>query len=142
MARLTRLSARDSLGAQGAQALVHDAALPLLDVIVSGEGRGWSGGRYCESEAGSRFRYTGHSERAANGSWHELRVDLDDPVTGLHAEVFYRLLTTGGAGRTGQPGGSGGGVRSLGGPGKPAGAAGAPGCAWRTGPRGRSRSSR
>ena len=111
-ARLTRLSARDSLGAQGAQALVHDAALPLLDVIVSGEGRGWSGGRYCESEAGSRFRYTGHSERAANGSWHELRVDLDDPVTGLHAEVFYRLLTTGGAGRTGQPGGSGGGVRS------------------------------
>ena len=39
MARLTRLSARDCLGAQGAQALVHDAALPLLDVIVSGEGR-------------------------------------------------------------------------------------------------------
>jgi hypothetical protein len=88
IARLTRLSARDPGGAPGAQALARDASLPLLDVVVSGEGRGWSGGRYCESEAGSRFRYTGHSERPTDGSWSELRVDLDDPVTGLHAEVF------------------------------------------------------
>jgi alpha-galactosidase len=92
MAKLTRLSAG------GAQALARDAALPLLDVIVSGEGRGWSGGRYCESEAGGRFRYAGHGERAVGGSWHELRVHLDDPVTGLHAEVFYRLLATSRAG--------------------------------------------
>ncbi len=105
MARLTRLSAREPRGAGSAQALARDASLPLLDVIVSGEGRGWSGRRYCESEAGSRFRYTGHSERAAGGPWHELRVDLDDPVTGLHAEVFYQFLATGGAG-------AGGGLRS------------------------------
>jgi alpha-galactosidase len=90
MARLTRLSA------PGAADLSNDAALPLLDVIVAGEGRGWSGGRYCESEAGSRFRYAGHSERAADRIWHELRVDLDDPVTGLRAEVFYRILAAGG----------------------------------------------
>jgi len=95
MARITRLSAA------GDQALSHDAALPLLDVIVSGEGRGWSGGRYCESQAGGRFRYAGHSERAA-GAWRELRVDLDDPETGLHAEVFYRLLA---AAAAGEPGG-------------------------------------
>jgi alpha-galactosidase len=92
MARLTRLSAA------GAPALTCDAALPLLDVIVNGEGRGWSGGRYCESEAGGRFRYSGHSERAAGGPWRELRVDVDDPETGLHAEVFYRVLATSGAG--------------------------------------------
>jgi len=91
MARLTRLAA------PGAEPLTRDAALPLLDVIVAGEGRGWSGGRYCESEAGSRFRYAGHSERAAGGPWRELIVSLDDPVTGLHAEVFYRTLATRGA---------------------------------------------
>jgi len=91
MARLTRLSA------PGAEALSSDAALPLLDVIVTGEGRGWSGGRYCESEAGARFRYAGHSERTVDGTWRELRVDLDDPVTGLRAQVFYRVLATGAA---------------------------------------------
>ena len=89
MARLTRLAA------PGAKPLSRDAALPLLDVIVTGEGRGWSGGRYCESQTGGRFRYAGHSERAA-GPWRELRVDLDDPVTGLHAEVFYLILDVAG----------------------------------------------
>ncbi|HTU73122.1 MAG TPA: hypothetical protein VMG38_06345, partial [Trebonia sp.] len=92
MARLTRLSAPGTAAPSG------DAALPLLDVIVAGEGRGWSGGRYCESEAGARFRYAGHNERAADGPWQELRVDLDDPVTELRAEVFYRVLDTSGAG--------------------------------------------
>jgi alpha-galactosidase len=93
MARLTRLAA------PGAADLTSDAALPLLDVIVAGEGRGWSGRRYCESEAGGRFRYAGHRERTVDGTgdsgWHELRVDLDDPVTGLHAEVCYRILAAG-----------------------------------------------
>ena len=30
---------------------------------------------------------------APRGPWRELRVDLDDPLTGLHAEVFFRVLT-------------------------------------------------
>ena len=30
-------------------------------------------------------------------SWRELRVDLADPVTGLRAEVFYRILVGQGA---------------------------------------------
>ena len=93
MARLTRLSA------PGAADLTSDAALPLLDVIVAGEGRGWSGRRYCESKAGGRFRYAGHHGRTVDGTGdgggHELRVDLDDPVTGLRAEVFYRILAAG-----------------------------------------------
>jgi alpha-galactosidase len=96
MARITRLAAGGS-GTPDAPA--PDSALPLLDVVVSGEGRGWSGTRYCESEAGARFRYAGHGERGADGPWRELRVDLDDPVTGLRAEVFYQVLVTGGTGR-------------------------------------------
>src|SRR5579863_5372171 len=91
MARLMRISA------PGLPGPLPDAALPLLDVVIAGEGRAWSGGRYCESEAGYRFRYAGHDERADGGPWRELRVDLDDPKTGLRAEVHYRLLTTNGA---------------------------------------------
>ena len=97
-----------------------DAALPLLDVVLAGEGRAWSGGRYCESEAAYRFRYAGHDVGQSDvGPWRELRVDLDDPVTGLRAEVHYRALAaTGPAARS------------------------APGSGWRTGAPGRSRSSR
>ena len=104
MARLVRLAAR---GTADPQDLLSDAGLPLLDVIVAGEGRGWSGGRYCESEAGHRFRYAGHGAGHRIGhSWQELRVDLDDPVTGLRAEVYYRILASGtGAAAAGGSGG-------------------------------------
>ena len=69
-----------------------DAALPLLDVVLAGEGKAWSGDRYCESEAGGRFRYVGHDRADLPGGWREVRVDLADPVSGLRAEVFYRVL--------------------------------------------------
>ena len=116
MARIIRLAARDApeppaappancrrpastagdclhdVGAQPA-----DAALPLLDVVLAGEGKAWSGDRYCESEAGGRFRYVGHDRADLPGGWRELRVDLADPVSGLRAEVFYRVLTGCGA---------------------------------------------
>jgi len=100
MARLMRLSA-PGLSIPGLAGPSPDAALPLLDVVIAGEGRAWSGGRYCESEAGYRFRYAGHEERADGGPWRELRVDLDDPKTGLRAEVRYRLLAANGAGGAG-----------------------------------------
>jgi alpha-galactosidase len=95
MARMTRLLAplRPQLRRSGSAA----AALPLLDIILAGEGRMWSGGRYCESVAGGRFRYTGHHEGSAGSSWRELRVDLTDPVTGLRAVVFYQILAGQGA---------------------------------------------
>ena len=106
MARIIRLAARDApeppartavelppdVGPQPA-----DAALPLLDVVLAGEGKAWSGDRYCESEAGGRFRYVGHEGADLPGGWRELRVDLADPVSGLRAEVFYRVLTGRGA---------------------------------------------
>jgi alpha-galactosidase len=83
MARLVRLAP------PGAE--INPAALPLVDVLLAGEGRLWSGRRYCESDAGGRFRYVSH----ALGD--ELRVDLADPLTGLRAEVFYRVAPGTGA---------------------------------------------
>src|SRR5450755_4982536 len=110
MARITGLTAPPSAGSSppataspapaagaAAPAASAGAALPLLDVVLAGEGKGWSGGRYCESEAGGRFRYVGHEEGGAAGPWRELRVDLEDPVTGLRAEVFFRVLIARGA---------------------------------------------
>jgi alpha-galactosidase len=78
MPRLTRLAAPG--------VPVSGAALPLVDVILTGEGKAWSGRRYCESQVGGRLRYAGHT------SGEELSVQLADPVTGLRAEVRYRPL--------------------------------------------------
>jgi alpha-galactosidase len=82
-----RISCLTALAPSAREATAAAPPLPLLDVIVTGQGRAWSGGRYCESEVGARLRYRGHAERAG-----ELRVDLADPVTGLGAEVSYRVL--------------------------------------------------
>jgi len=97
MARIVRLAPRsdqataaDRAGPPPSQPV--DAALPLLDVVLAGEGKAWSGDRYCESEAGGRFRYAGYQRSDLPGGWRELRVDLADPVSGLRAEVFYRVL--------------------------------------------------
>jgi alpha-galactosidase len=93
IARLTRLAAAPARS-PGTPAA---SGLPLADVVLAGEGRAWSGRRYCESAAGLRLRYLGHADHADPGGWHQLRVDLADPVTGLHAEVFYRVLAGQGA---------------------------------------------
>ncbi len=87
-ARITRLAVAGT-GSPG-------VGLPLVDVVLAGEGRGWSGHRYCESVAGGRLRYAGHDE-GTDGDWRLLRVDLADPVTGLLAEVHYRVLIGRGA---------------------------------------------
>src|SRR2546423_143686 len=74
----------------------HDAGpapgLPLVDLVVAGAGRSWSGSRYSESVAGRRLRYRDHEEQASAG-WRELQVGLEDPVTGLRATVSYQVLT-------------------------------------------------
>ena len=57
--------------------------------MVAGAGRSWSGSRYAESVVGQRLRYRGHDESGA-GPARRLRVDLEDPVTGLRAEVSYQ----------------------------------------------------
>ncbi|HUN38419.1 MAG TPA: glycoside hydrolase family 36 protein [Trebonia sp.] len=73
------------------------AGLPLVDVVLAGEGRSWSGSRYCESVTGARLRYVGHEDAADSPGWQLIRVDLRDPASGLRAEVFYRILTGRGA---------------------------------------------
>ncbi len=67
------------------------AGLPLVDVVMSGSGRAWSGGRYAESAVGGRLRYVGHEERG-DDLWRELRIGLEDVSTGLRADVVYRAL--------------------------------------------------
>ena len=101
-ARLTRLAAGPARAGAAAEATV---GLPLADIVLAGEGRAWSGRRYCESAAGPRMRYVGHEDQFASTAgertgWHQLRVDLENPVTGLRAEVFYRALAGGGTVRT------------------------------------------
>jgi alpha-galactosidase len=66
--------------------------VPLADIVVAGEGRSWSGGRYAESVVGRRLRYRDHEEQV-RGAWRRLQVRLDDPVTGLRATVVYELLS-------------------------------------------------
>ena len=100
MARIIRLAASTAWEPPTGSAIEPrpaDAALPLLDVVLAGEGKAWSGDRYCESEAGGRFRYLGHDRADLPGGWRELRVDLADPVSGLRAEAFYRVLAGQGA---------------------------------------------
>ncbi len=70
--------------------------LPLADIIIAGAGRSWSGSRYAESVVGRRLRYLGHEE-GAEGQWRQLRIELEDPLTGLRAEVFYQVLVGRGA---------------------------------------------
>lgn len=98
VARLSCLSAR---GSDGVSAVSDEErlssiepramGLPLLDVVVAGSGRNWSGRRYSESVVGGRMRYVGSSEQDV-GAWRELRVELADPATGLAATVIYEVL--------------------------------------------------
>ena len=92
-ATLARLAAGGGPEAGAAQ------GLPLVDVIVAGAGRSWSGSRYAESVVGHRLRYLDH-EQDADHEWRQLRIELEDPATGLRAEVFYQVLTGRGAVRS------------------------------------------
>ena len=85
--------------ARAADDVARSAGLPLVDVLVSGSGRAWSGRRYVESVVGSRLCYVDHDEHV-RGPWRELRVGLQDPVTGLRADVLYLFLEGGGVVRS------------------------------------------
>ena len=78
-ARLVGLGAAD-------QSAAH---LPLVEVTAVGHGRQWSGNRFIATEIGSRLRYRSHQSKR-EGDWHTLAVALEDPDTGLVAEVVYR----------------------------------------------------
>jgi alpha-galactosidase len=89
--RLTRLGPGGAAGAGAGDT----PALPLADVVLAGDGRAWSGRRYCESAAAARLRYAGHQHRDGHDHgrpWRQVRVDLADQDRGLRAEVTYRVL--------------------------------------------------
>jgi alpha-galactosidase len=92
-ARLTRLSPRapaaESSGSEPLSGPPPGPGLPLVDIVVAGEGRSWSGSRYTESVVGRRLRYLDHEDSGA-GRARRLRVELEDPVTGLHAELYIQ----------------------------------------------------
>ncbi len=68
-----------------------DPGLPPLDVVTVADGRRWSGFRYAESTVGGRMRYRGHEE-TTDGAWREHLLRLEDPQTGLQAELVLRML--------------------------------------------------
>ncbi len=70
--------------------------LPLLDVVLGGTGRAWSGRRYCESVVGGRMRYVDHSEEASENG-RRLRINLEDPSTLVVASVVLELWSGTGA---------------------------------------------
>src|SRR5579875_1371860 len=79
----------------GKGAAVAPVGLPLTDVVTASSGRSKSSGRYAESVAGRRLRYLGHVQRA-DGPWRELEFQLEDPISGLSAQVSYRVLSDAG----------------------------------------------
>jgi alpha-galactosidase len=105
---ITRLDPTDAADASPQD--VPSRQQPLAEVLVAGEGRGWSGTRSIASAVGARLRYTGQSTESAghgaqrsagarpespessDGPWMQLRVDAIDPVTGLRVEVFFRTV--------------------------------------------------
>ena len=94
VARLVRLFAPASDGASSdapnSAGQKYLPGLPLVDVITSGSGRAWSGGRYIESVTGGRLRHAA-SEQHTRGKWQELTFRLEDPDSGLRSEVAYRV---------------------------------------------------
>ncbi|WP_235583096.1 alpha-galactosidase, partial [Kitasatospora sp. Root107] len=91
-----------ALGADGTARLVRigapgeavgdprpEAPLPLVEVMVAGHGRSWSGRHLVNTNIGARLRHRSHCV-TRDGDWHVLTVELTDSETGLTAEAVYR----------------------------------------------------
>jgi alpha-galactosidase len=65
-----------------------DTAQPLVEILTAA-GRGRGSHRFSETAVGRRLLLVG-SESGRDGRWHLLRILLQDPVTGLEAEVRFR----------------------------------------------------
>ncbi|MGO8723981.1 MAG: alpha-galactosidase [Acidimicrobiales bacterium] len=98
VARLVRLATNESheaaAGTSNAPSPAHgdvSPGLPLIDVVTAGSGRAWSSRRYIESTTGGRLRFSGGGQRS-DGQWQELTFRLEDPDSGLRADVVYRVL--------------------------------------------------
>ncbi|MCX4908882.1 glycoside hydrolase family 36 protein [Streptomyces sp. NBC_00878] len=65
-----------------------DAALPLVELTLFGDGTGWSGPRFGGTALGQRLRYRAHHATFGDG-WHRLTVELADPASGLTVFAEY-----------------------------------------------------
>jgi alpha-galactosidase len=70
-------------------ARVPEAVQPLAEVLLAGVGRARASDRFSETAVGRRLVYAGSSQ-TRDGTWHELRIDLRDPDTGLAVQTFLR----------------------------------------------------
>jgi alpha-galactosidase len=80
VARLSRL---------GPWASTEPATAPMVEVMLTGMGSNWSGGRYTDSVLGARLGYVSHAS-SVDGPWRTLSVELADPDSGLTARVHYQ----------------------------------------------------
>ncbi|MGP4045150.1 glycoside hydrolase family 36 protein [Streptomyces sp. 2A115] len=65
-----------------------DAALPLVELTLLGDGIGWSGPRFGGTALAQRLKYRAHHATCGDG-WHRLTVELSDPASGLTVSAEY-----------------------------------------------------
>jgi alpha-galactosidase len=65
--------------------------VPLVEVVLTGHGRTWSGERFIDTTVGSRLVLRGH-ETAEDGEWRRATIRLTDPETGLAADVILNTV--------------------------------------------------
>ncbi|MFG2576734.1 alpha-galactosidase [Streptomyces sp. NPDC048481] len=65
---------------------IRDRLVPLVEAVVTGHGRMWSGERFIDTAVGSRLVLRGH-ETETDGAWRRTTIRLADPGTGLAAHV-------------------------------------------------------
>ncbi|WP_149827628.1 alpha-galactosidase [Streptomyces tailanensis] len=75
-----------------------DPSLPLVDLVLLGDGTGWSRPRFTGTALGDRLRYRAHhstygvEHSSGDGvGWHRLTFELHDPESGLTAFVEYAI---------------------------------------------------
>jgi len=78
-----------------ADGLAWDSLVPLVEVVLTGHGRDWSGERFIDTAVGGRLVLRGH-ESTDHGRSRRTTIRLTDPETGLAADVL--LSTVPGAG--------------------------------------------
>ncbi|WP_406438763.1 alpha-galactosidase [Streptomyces sp. NBC_01613] len=63
-----------------------DSLVPVVEVVLTGHGRTWSGERFIDTTVGGRLVLGGH-ETAEDGEWRHTTIRLTDPQTGLAADL-------------------------------------------------------
>jgi alpha-galactosidase len=68
-----------------------DSLVPLVEVVLTGHGRAWSGERFIETAVGGRLVLRGR-ETTEDGPWRRTTIRLSDPETGLAADVVLSAV--------------------------------------------------